>query len=45
MADQQTETVLEEIRLEALVASRLATEETHPLSDLIAELGFEGQIL
>ena len=35
---------IEELRLEALVAHRLATEETHPLSDLISELGFEGQI-
>ena len=35
---------IEELRLEALVARRLATEKTHPMSELIKELGFEGQI-
>lgn len=35
---------IEELRLEALVAHRLATEESHPMSELIKELGFEGQV-
>lgn len=34
----------EELRLEALIAHRLSAGETHPLSDLISELGLEGQV-
>lgn len=35
---------IEELRLEALVARRIATEKSAPLSDLISELGLEDEV-
>lgn len=35
---------IEEIQLEALVAKRIATEQSAPLTDLIQELGLEDHI-
>ncbi len=35
---------IEELRLKALVAERIATDQSHPLSELIEELGLQAEL-
>lgn len=35
---------IEELRLKALVADRVANDQSHPLSDLISELGMQDKL-